>query len=203
MDGWRCARGGGESPTCVHHPAALHTRGQRTQRPARTTSYAGRCGPRGQQAAGAGNGRMEGGRWLAGGAAWPNPLRPTWISPPRAPPRDEGAPGTGLSPPNGHSGGRKGGWAQMRGATGIHADVDVDVDDRRTRLTKPLRHNQREPKSLPPPGRAHGQGGKRPMMRAGHAREGFDDDEQDDDHVGGAAAHAQGPAPAVAPPASE
>ena len=37
----------------------------------------------------------------------------------------------------------------MRGATGICADV-VDVDDRRTRLTKPLRHNQREPKSLPP-----------------------------------------------------
>ena len=50
----------------VCHPAALHNR---TQRPARPTSYAGRCGPRGKQATGAHDGRMMWGaatQWLEG-----------------------------------------------------------------------------------------------------------------------------------------
>ena len=71
------------------HPAALHNR---TQRPARPTSYAGRCGPRGQQATGADDGRMEGGAgggWRGKGAVdvgaqWPSP-RPNLISSPPLP----------------------------------------------------------------------------------------------------------------------
>ena len=100
----------------VCHPAALHNR---TQRPARPTSYAGRCGPRGQQATGADDGRMQGGAgggWRGKGAVdvgaqWPSP-RPNLISSPplpRAHRHKGGAPGVGLSLPNGHSGGRDGG----------------------------------------------------------------------------------------------
>ena len=96
----------------VCHPAALHNR---TQRPARPTSYAGRCGPRGQQATGADDGRMEGkagGGWRGRGRWALAPLAQLDLlpaPPPRAPPRKGGAPGVGLSLPNGHSGGRDGG----------------------------------------------------------------------------------------------
>ena len=125
----------------VCHPAALHNR---TQRPARPTSYAGRCGPRGQQATGADDGRMQGGggRWLAGergsgcwrAMALPSPQLDLFPAPPpRAPPHKGGAPGVGLSLPNGHSGGRDGGsegcvaWRKVGVVAGVRR--------RRVRLT--------------------------------------------------------------------